>query len=235
MTTPETVARVDGSTMLGRLLASVPPEVRARVQPDERSTARDVESAEEARARRAVASAHRRAQWDARCPAMYRGARVDDLLAEEQHRERLRRWLVAGEARTLVLRSQDPGLGKTHAAYALGHVAVSQGLWTLAYTVADLNAALRPDGEPGAWEAATGCDLLILDDLGREHDTGWTQEQLHRLLDARGREHKRTIVTTNLSGDQMVDRYGWPLIDRLQDGAWVLAFTGESRRRQAPW
>lgn len=200
----------------------------------EREPERTQETPEEAAERRERARAHRLAQWDARRPLMYRQAALSDLHPEHQHQGTIRKWL-ASQHRTLVMHSQRAGTGKTHAAYAVGNVAVGNGLWTVAYTAADLNAALRPDGEPGAWEAAAGCDVLVLDDLGREHDSGWTQEQLHRLLDTRAREHRRTVVTTNLTGQALMERYGDPVVDRLVDDAVIVEFTGESRRRVAPW
>jgi DNA replication protein DnaC len=245
MTEPEPTPTAGDAVLdvLNGSLANMPVDVRARARSRrgsgererarERTPERDRETPEQAAERRERARAHRRAQWEARCPAMYASASVDEL-TEHQHPGELRRWLDAGH-RHLVLHSGRSSTGKTHAAYALGHAAVSAGQWALAWTLADLLADLRPHGLSETDDVAR-CDLLILDDVGREHDsTGWPQEQLHRLLDVRGREHRRTIVTTNLTGEQMYDRYGEPVVDRLSHDMVVLKFTGPSLRRPAPW
>lgn len=202
---------------------------RERTQPEP-----PVETPEEASERRARAHAHRQSQWDARRPLMFRDAAVNDLHPEHQHRALVAGWL-GGEHRTLVLHSQRSGTGKTHAAYAVGNAAVDAGLWVVASTAADLIAGWRPFGLTETADAAL-CDVLILDDLGREYDaSGWPQEQVHRLLDLRARERRRTVVTTNLTGTDLLDRYGDPVVDRLVDDAVIVEFTGQSRRRPAPW
>ena len=40
--------------------------------------------------------------------------------------------------------------------------------------------------------------LLILDDLGTEHQTNWTSRMLYQIIDTRERASKPTIITTNL-------------------------------------
>lgn len=191
------------------------------------------ESPEEAAERLATATAVRRRRWDAAMPLRFASARVADLEAS-QGREVCARWWETPEIRTLILVG-DPGRGKTHAAYAVGSQAVEDGAWAAAWTMVALNDAFRPNNDPAAYEVAQECDLLLLDDLGRERITEWTAERLQGVLDARWANNRRTIVTTNLPGGAVSERYGDPVQDRLIDAAWVVQVAGIARRARAPW
>ena len=46
-------------------------------------------------------------------------------------------------------------------------------------------------------------DLLIIDDLGAERNTGYTMEQMFSIVDSRYRSGKPLIVTTNLKLDEL--------------------------------
>jgi DNA replication protein DnaC len=233
MTAPTTEApaesgRLDVRAILARIPAAARAAAEALGESEEGIEARETPAEAAARKRdRALA-------WRNRLPAMYADATLDSL-DECQQPARLRAWHESTH-RNLVLRSETVGNGKTYAAYALGTAACDAGQWAVAWSMADLNAALRPtEGEPQAWRVATACDVLVIDDLGREKMTDWTLEQLLRLLDLRGREHRRTIVTTNLAGELVAERYGAPVVSRIVDDAWVIEFTGQMRRAPAPW
>lgn len=229
------VRRPGATGTFARLLREMPPDARdAGARLDEAAFPR-AETTDEKRARRTQAMEARGHTWEARVPAKFRTARLADL-APDQHPDAVRAWL-ASESPTLVLAGTLPGNGKTHTAYALGWSAHEAGLWPCAYTMADLNAALRPSGEfePEAWHTVTRCDLLIIDDLGTERVTDWTEEQLHRLFDTRGRERRRTIVTTNLTSKKIEDRYDSRVADRLLDDAVPLKFEGRTRRKPRSW
>lgn len=218
-----------------RLLRAMPAEAREWAARAEFDFA-EAETIEEARVRRAERMAARGAKWEARVPAKFRSARLDDLGAD-QHAREARAWL-ASDSPMLVLAGTLPGNGKTHTAYALGWATHEAGHWVSAWTMADLNAALRPIGdehEPQAWSTVSRCDLLIVDDLGTENRTPWTHEQLHRLLDTRGRERRRTIVTTNLTSLEIEDRYDSRIADRILDEAMALKFEGRTRRKPRSW
>lgn len=229
----DTVKGVDQDA-LRSLLRHMPRAAVERAQQlDERVFARR-ETTAERNAREAEARAARGRTWEANVPPRYRDARVD-ALDPDQHPDAARAWL-ASDSPMLVLASTTVGNGKTHTAYALGWAAHTAGRWVAAWTMADLNAALRPgEYEPEAWPTATGCALLIIDDIGQERLTDWTKEQLHRLLDQRGREQKRTIVTTNKTSLQIEQIYGAPIADRLLDDAVALKFTGTTRRKPRAW
>lgn len=198
------------------------------------------ETAQERAEREAMARKHRHDRYQRRLPKRYATARLADLHPIEQNPEgRVSGWL-ASPHQTLLLASTEPGLGKTHAAYAVGTQAVEQGLIVEAWTAMDLLASLRPNQrEPGLPDAVLDdvltCDLMILDDLGRERTNDWTTEQIHRILSDRLIHGRRTIITTNLTAPEIADRYTTPLYDRIRDDAVIVKVTGTSRRKVADW
>lgn len=184
------------------------------------------ETAEEKADRLERAKLAARNRWVARLPVMYTSANVSELDAA-QDPDTIRSWLHDPAARNLIL-AGAVGTGKTHAAYALGNLLVSQGHTVEAWTVHDLLEALRPSGDdaPGAPKV----DVLLLDDLGAGKPTEWAMENLTALLDERLRQERRTIVTTNLTADQIAEAWGPRFLDRLRYQSTVVVFRGESRR-----
>lgn len=173
---------------------------------------------------------HRRAWYTRHRPARYADARLEQLDAAQDPDGRIRNWLD-GTSPTLLLVGAV-GTGKTHAAYALANEAFERGLLTVAASVPDMLAALRPGGDDGTLAArARTADLLVLDDLAAERSTEWTAEQLSALMDARVREERRQVVTTNATYAELETRLGPRTLSRLTGGATVVMFTGQDRRR----
>ena len=75
-----------------------------------------------------------------------------------------------------------------------------------------------------------GCDLLILDDLGSELATPFVQSALYTLLNARLMANKRTVISSNLSMDEVRRRYPGQIASRLEGEYRVLIFFGEDIR-----
>jgi DNA replication protein DnaC len=69
----------------------------------------------------------------------------------------------------------------------------------------------------GAWERLRIRKLLIIDDLGNEAATEFWKDNFGNLVDARMRGEVKTIITTNLSGPELRERYGERVIRRLTD------------------
>ncbi|MFI5839433.1 ATP-binding protein [Catenuloplanes sp. NPDC051500] len=180
-------------------------------------------------------TANRNLQYARRRPSRYANAAYRNLRPEQDPRGMISSWydrgpralLIAGPART----------GKTTAAFAIANAAHTQNEWVMVYTAADLSAALKPDAEPLAFDYATTCPLLVLDDLGRERVTDWWLEQLQRIVDIRCANERRLIVTTNAAADAgaaydaLVARYGDPIVERLIDDGGVVVLDGPAVRR----
>lgn len=168
-------------------------------------------------------------------PSRYADASYDRLRPGQDPGRMVSRWLSVGPRSLLI--AGPTRTGKTTAAYAIANDAHQAGIWVVVRTATGLSAALKPDGgEPMAFNYATTCHLLVVDDLGRERVTDWWLEQLHRIVDERCSNELRLIVTANTSAvatdayAELVARYGDPIVERLIDGGGVLVFDGPAVR-----
>ena len=104
------------------------------------------------------------------------------------------------------------GTGKTHLAAAIANFAVGMGVPTLFLTVPDLLDALRfaYSAEDTTFEERfdeiRNARLLVLDDFGTQNATGWAQEKLFQIINYRYINKLSTVITTNLSLDEIEPR-----------------------------
>jgi DNA replication protein DnaC len=138
------------------------------------------------------------------------------------------------------------GTGKTHQAYgALRRIAEAgpANFQMIATTAPDLYGLLRPGGsEKGSeHELKQLCriPLLLLDDLGTEKLSEFTEETTTRIVNHRYNESLPLLITTNLpvradSGpsQDLVTRLGDRLASRLAQTATVVRLDGPDLRRQ---
>lgn len=73
-------------------------------------------------------------------------------------------------------------------------------------------------------------DLLIIDDLGTELNNSFTSSQLYRCIDARLNQKRSTIISTNLSFDDLRERYSERIFSRLTSNYILLKLTGDDIR-----
>ena len=135
-----------------------------------------------------------------------------------------------------------PGLGKTFLSAAIARTVAAKGAGVAYDTASGLLTAFERerfsrDAEEQSVAASRvrqlmSCDLLILDDLGTEMPTAFTQSALYTLLDGRLRAGKKTIVSTNLDRDGIAGRYGAALASRLGGEYEWLEFLGRDIRAQ---
>jgi len=74
------------------------------------------------------------------------------------------------------------------------------------------------------------CDLLILDDLGSELTTPFVQSALYEVVNSRLASGRRTIISSNLSMDEIRDRYTPQIASRLEGEYRELTFYGDDIR-----
>lgn len=77
------------------------------------------------------------------------------------------------------------------------------------------------------------CDLLILDDFGMERRTDYAREQIFGIIDGRYLARKPTIITTNLSLQELknpCDITEKRIFDRILEMCIPVCFDGESLR-----
>ncbi len=73
-------------------------------------------------------------------------------------------------------------------------------------------------------------DLLILDDLGAEFSTSYTNAALFDILNSRLITNKKTIINTNLNMQELSNRYSERVISRIMGSYQSLQFIGEDLR-----
>jgi DNA replication protein DnaC len=74
------------------------------------------------------------------------------------------------------------------------------------------------------------CDLLIVDDLGTEMTTQFTVSALYTVVNSRLMDRRPTIISTNLSMDEMRRRYTPQIVSRLEGAYTGLLFFGDDIR-----
>ncbi len=73
-------------------------------------------------------------------------------------------------------------------------------------------------------------DLLIIDDLGTELNNSFTSSQLYRCIDVRINTGRSTIISTNLSFDDLREQYSERIFSRLTSNYTLLKLTGDDIR-----
>jgi DNA replication protein DnaC len=159
-------------------------------------------------------------------------------------------WAKAGmEAQGLYLTGQV-GTGKTHTAWtAVGTWCIEAGItphhggetYTGMYgpsviftRMTDLLDDLRPGDD--ARQRVRDCQkakLLIIDDLGAEKASEWTQERLYSVIDHRYANCLPLIVTSNLPPKNLSPQTGERAASRLAEMCTIVLMTGADRRKPA--
>ena len=132
------------------------------------------------------------------------------------------------------------GTGKTFLTNCIAKECIEQGCSVLYFSAASLFDLLaRNTFDYRAREELSAlcadlysCDLLVIDDLGTEMLTAFTQSALYALLDGRLRAGKKTIVSTNLDRSGIETRCGAALASRLAGEYEWLEFLGRDIRAQ---
>ena len=75
--------------------------------------------------------------------------------------------------------------------------------------------------------------LLVLDDIGAEKASEWTQERLYSIVDHRYANCMPLLVTSNLPPAKLAEQTGDRAASRLAEMCEVVAMTGTDRRRPA--
>ena len=74
------------------------------------------------------------------------------------------------------------------------------------------------------------CDLLIMDDLGTELTTAFVQSALYRIINTRLTAGKSTVISTNLSPDELYERYTAQIFSRIEGEYEILPCLGDDIR-----
>lgn len=140
-----------------------------------------------------------------------------------------------------ILMYGDPGLGKTFLTNCIAKELLDKGHSVLYLTANELFEDIlskvimgrtKNDALYDLYDSIFSCDLLIIDDLGSEVMSSFVQSQLFEIVNRRILEERSTIVSTNLSLEQISDRYFERIMSRFVQNYTFYCFYGENIRYQ---
>ena len=133
------------------------------------------------------------------------------------------------------------GLGKTFLSTCIAKVVSERGFSVVYDTAASIFSKFEEEkfSKTGDMQEIQSeirryltCDLLIVDDLGTEMTTAFVISALYNLINTRLMTGKKTIVSTNLTSDEMKARYSPQILSRLEGEYQELPFYGRDIRLQ---
>ena len=132
-----------------------------------------------------------------------------------------------------------PGLGKTYISACIARVVAESG-FSVVYDMAavifskfeDVKFSKADDLEEKREEIKRylECELLIIDDLGTELITAFTIAALYEVVNTRLITGKKTIVSSNLTVEELRNKYSEQIASRLEWEYQVLRFYGDDIR-----
>ena len=135
-----------------------------------------------------------------------------------------------------LLFSGNTGLGKTFLSACIARAVADQGYSVVYESAGKLFQTLEKarfeanDENRRAAAKYAECDLLIVDDLGTELPGQFVTAALYSLINDRLLECRPTIISTNLSEEELVCRYNPQIASRLRGSYKRVAFVGDDIR-----
>lgn len=128
------------------------------------------------------------------------------------------------------------GTGKSHLSVAITKKLMEQGRECLFLSLPKLLTKIKDTynnkgvTEDELLEAIQRVDLLVLDDIGAEQQTGWATAKLFEIMDDRA--GKATIYTTNLNSTELRDQVNERNFSRMMENTEIIIMNGKDYRRK---
>lgn len=128
------------------------------------------------------------------------------------------------------------GAGKTFCSACIANALIDEGYSVMMANFVGLIQRIQNETYKGleVMREIERCDLLIIDDLGVERDTDFMKEHVFNIIDARYRNGKPIIVSTNLKGEELrkpKDVTSTRIYSRIMERCLPVEFTGPNRRK----
>lgn len=112
------------------------------------------------------------------------------------------------------------GLGKTHLSLAIANVVTQKGYNVIYVSAPNMLRRLEKEhfsrySDETSEDFYLDCDLLIIDDLGTEFKTLFSESALYSIINLRLLSGSPVIINSNLSVDELDERYGERLASRI--------------------
>lgn len=134
-----------------------------------------------------------------------------------------------------LLFSGSSGLGKTFLSNCLAKELLDLGKVVIYQTSSNLIDILRTlrfdeNSEKGQIDDILNCDLLIIDDLGTEPNTTYSQSELFNIINTRILTGKKMIISTNLLIEDLHTYYPERITSRIYGHFKIFEFFGDDIR-----
>lgn len=133
----------------------------------------------------------------------------------------------------------DTGVGKTFLSHCIAKELIESSYSVIYFSAAGLFDHLakntfgkKEEQDKDAFSHLYNCDLLIIDDLGTELSNAFTISQLFITLNERILRKKATIISTNLSLEDIKSIYSERIFSRISSNYTMLRLTGDDIRIQ---
>ena len=138
------------------------------------------------------------------------------------------------DPRNCLLFVGTPGTGKTHLAASIANRLVEIGIETRFGTfqshLDEIRKEFDTSGQKHYLDDIKGVPLLVLDDLGKERKTDWTKSVLYDVINYRYEHMLPTIITTNLSADDIANHCESAVWSRLNEMCDTVVMVGKDNR-----
>ncbi|AKL97342.1 dnaC:DNA replication protein [Clostridium aceticum] len=127
------------------------------------------------------------------------------------------------------------GLGKTFLANCIAKALLDKGkmvVYQTAFKILEILEDLRfhNANDKEKVHLLFEADLLIIDDLGTEMTNTFTNSELFNIINSRLLANKKTLISTNLTPKEVIDRYDDRISSRLFSRYTILKFYGKDLR-----
>ena len=139
----------------------------------------------------------------------------------------------------------EPGNGKTYLVSSIANRLIQNQIPAICVSIESLLGRIREtynrfgkEAESDIIRGLQNADLLIIDDLGTEQISDWSQTRIYNIIEGRYRQGLPLIITTNLdikAGERhgtLADRYGERTEDRIFEICTPILNKGTSIRLQ---
>ncbi len=139
-----------------------------------------------------------------------------------------------GTSKSLVF-CGETGLGKTFLSACIAKRVLESGKTVIFNSCENIMGEIETENfssnsDKQYVESVINCDLLIIDDLGVEFKSPFSQSALYNIINSRINKEKPTIISTNYAITKIQKNYGDRLASRLQGEYKWLRFVGEDIR-----
>ncbi len=142
------------------------------------------------------------------------------------------------DSRSILMRGAT-GLGKTHLSLSIANFLLNKGFSVVYVSAPDVLFQLERahfsyeyDKEQELLSTLSQCDLLIIDDLGTEFATNYTNTLIYNIFNNRILRSKPVIINTNLTIKELESAYTQRFVSRVMGTCDKLDFVGRDIRPQ---